>query len=526
MAHPVPPVVALTDVGYRWPDGSPALSGISGTFGAGRTGLIGANGAGKSTLLRLVAGQLAPTTGHLVTSGEVAYLPQTLALDVDAPVADLLGVSERLAALRAIENGDATERHFDVLGDQWDIETRADTALQDIGFGSADLDRRVGELSGGEAMLVALTGVRLRRAPITLLDEPTNNLDRDARATLTRLIASWAGALIVVSHDTALLEAMDHTAELHDGRLTVVAGPYSAWQAHLDREQTAAAQTARVAQQAVKVEKRQRVQAETKLARRRRAGRIAAQNKRAAKIVMNQNASTAQVSAGKLRANLDQRVRTAQAELEAAAARGRTDERIRVDLPDPQVPTSRRLAELPGTGGPIVVQGPERIAVTGPNGVGKTSLLQSLRAGTAGRLLTDRVGYLPQRLDGLDDAASVLDTVRAAAPTASPQAIRAQLARFLLRGDSVARPVGTLSGGERFRVALARLLLADPPPQLLLLDEPTNNLDMASVDQLVDALGSYRGAFLVVSHDDGLLNRLDLSKTLTMARHGELADNG
>ncbi|PQM48991.1 putative ABC transporter ATP-binding protein YbiT [Mycobacterium talmoniae] len=526
MANPVTPVVTLTDVGYRWPDGGTALSGISGTFGAGRTGLIGANGAGKSTLLRLLAGQLAPTSGHLVTSGEVAYLPQTLTLDVDAPVADLLGIGERLAALRAIENGDATDRHFDVLGEHWDIEARADAALREIGFGVASLDRRVGELSGGEAMLVALTGVWLQRAAITLLDEPTNNLDRDARATLTRLVGSWPGALIVVSHDTALLEAMDQTAELHEGRLTVVAGPYSAWQAHLDREQAAAAQTARAAEQAVKVEKRQRLDAETKLARRRRAGRIAAQNKRAAKIVMNQNASNAQVSAGKVRANLDERVRAAQAELEAASARVRTDDHIRVELPDPQVPASRRLAELPGARGPIVVQGPERIAATGPNGVGKTSLLTALQAGTAGRLLTDRVGYLPQRLDGLDDAMSVLDTVRAAAPAAAPQAIRAQLARFLLRGDAVGRPVGTLSGGERFRVALARLLLADPPPQLLLLDEPTNNLDRSSVDQLVDALRSYRGAFLVVSHDEELLSRLEISKTLTMARRGELTENG
>ena len=515
--------VTLTDVGYTWPDGSTALAGITGSFGIGRTGLVGANGAGKSTLLRLITAELTATTGHIATTGPVAYLPQLLTLDAETSIAELLGVAERLAALRAIEGGDATEARFEAVGDDWDIESRADAALRDIGFGSGDLDRRVAELSGGEVMLVALTGLRLAAAPITLLDEPTNNLDRTARAQLARLVAEWPGALIVASHDTALLEQMDAIAELHDGRLTTFGGPYSAWRAHLDVEQAAARTAARTAEQLVKVEKRQRVEAETRLARRNRAGETARRNKRAAKIVMNQNATNAQVSAGRLRANLDGRVRDAQAGLDAASARVRHDEHIRVDLPDPQVPNSRRLAELPGADGPIIVQGPERIALDGPNGVGKTSLLRALLAGDAGRLLTDRVGYLPQRLDHLDGAVSAFEAVSAVSGS-TPQAVRAQLARFLLDAECVARPVGSLSGGERFRVALAQLLLADPPPQLLLLDEPTNNLDQASVGQLVDALGGYRGAFIVVSHDDEFLARLGLSRTLTMPRGGVLVD--
>jgi ATPase subunit of ABC transporter with duplicated ATPase domains len=135
-------------------------------------------------------------------------------------------------------------------------------------------------------------------------------------------------------------------------------------------------------------------------------------------------------------------------------------------------------------------------------------------------LHTDRVGYLPQRVDGLDDAATVLENVRTAAPEAPPAEVRNRLARFLIRGATVDRPVGALSGGERFRVALARLLLADPPPQLLVLDEPTNNLDLDTVDQLVDALSAYRGAVLVVSHDDAFLARLGLDVTLELSSTG------
>ena len=136
--------------------------------------------------------------------------------------------------------------------------------------------------------------------------------------------------------------------------------------------------------------------------------------------------------------------------------------------------------------------------------------------------LTDQIGYLPQRLDGLDDSATVLDNVRAAAPDSLPEAIRGNLARFLLGAAAIQRPLGTLSGGERFRVALARLLLATPPHQLLVLDEPTNNLDLASIDALVSALSGYRGGLLVVSHDLRFLQRLGIDTWLEMSE----ADSG
>ena len=531
MAIPQHSAVTLTDVGLVWPDGSTALTGITGTFGVGRTGLVGSNGAGKSTLLRLIAGLITPSTGHIDRTGEVAYLAQTLTLRVDAKIADLLGITAKVHALQAIESGDVDAAHFDALGDDWDIETQAAEALRPLGFTAADLDRPVGEVSGGEAMVIAVAGLRLRRAPITLLDEPTNNLDRQQRALLADLVRSWPGALIVVSHDTALLELMDDTAELFAGRLTVFGGPYSAWRDRLDQEQDAAVQAAKTAHAVVKTEKRQRIEAETKLARRARTAKTSYENKRGSKILMNQRASDAQVSAGKLRSDGGEKVQTAQSLLDTADARVREEEHIHVELPDPDVPNSRRIAELTGAaaGRVFVVQGPERIALVGPNGVGKTTLLEALVRGTEpmpGRAsaasFTERVGYLPQRLDELDDAASVLDNVRALAPSLPAGEVRNQLARFLLRGATVERAVGTLSGGERFRVALARLLLADPPPQLLVLDEQTNNLDRQSVDQLVDALHGYRGALIVVSHDDAFLARLQLTRTLALDAEGGL----
>jgi ATPase subunit of ABC transporter with duplicated ATPase domains len=529
-AHTLTPTVVLDHVGFTWPDGSHALRGVSGSFGAGRTGLVGRNGSGKSTLLRLIAGEHAPTSGRIATSGDVAHLPQQLTLDVGRSVAELLGVAQPLAALRAIESGDVDPAHFDAVGDDWDVEARAHAALAEAGLEPGMLDRSVASLSGGEAVLTAIAGIRLRQAGITLLDEPTNNLDRDARARLADMVRSWRGALIVVSHDPGLLELMDDTAELYDNRLSVFGGPYSQWRAWLDTEQDAARSAERAAAQLVRREKRDRIEADEKIAKRKAMGRKAQLEKRVPPIVAGGLKRAAEVSAGRMRTEMRDRESAARSALDAAERRVRDDDAIRIDLPDPGVPAGRRIARIGDGDHDWVIRGPERVALIGPNGVGKTTLLEGLvgaaRAHGSVRAVahTDRIGYLPQRVDGLREGASVLENVREAASALPDRELRNRLARFLIRGDAVDRPVGSLSGGERFRVALARLLLADPPPQLLVLDEPTNSLDLDTVDQLVGALAAYRGAVLVVSHDDVFLQRLGIDVTLELDAGGGVTE--
>ena len=545
--------VTLDRLTFTWPDGTSALDSVSGSFGSGRTGLVGRNGAGKSTLLRLMAGELTPTAGHLTTTGEVAYLPQQLTLDVDRRVADLLGVAPALDAVRAIGAGDVDQVHFDTVGDEWDIEARAEMSLADAGLAPEFLDRRVGELSGGEAVLVAIAGIRLRRAPITLLDEPTNNLDRDARARLAAMVRSWKGTLIVVSHDLSLLELMDDTAELYAQTLSVFGGPYSEWRAWLDAEQDAARQAEVTAKQEFRKEKRQRIEAEVKLAHRARTAKKAEIEKRVPKIVAHGRKMAAEVSAGRLRTEVGAKEDAARTALDEAGRRLRSDTSMKIELPDPQVSRSRRIATIGDGERSWIIQGPDRVALIGRNGAGKTTLLERLVAdvghdsgealpldadrpdpsgddadlrSSGARLvataLTDRIGYLPQRVDGLDENRSVFENIADAAPQVPEKELRNRLARFLIRGATAERPVAALSGGERFRVALAKLLLSDPAPHLVVLDEPTNNLDIDTVDQLVEALRAYRGAVLVVSHDDAFLARLDLGLTLEIDVDGSL----
>lgn len=521
--------VTLDRLTFTWPDGSIALDGVSGAFSTGRTGLVGRNGSGKSTLLRLISGELVPTSGTVQTTGEVAYLPQQLTLDVERRVVELLGVAKALDAVRAIANGDADPAHFDAVGDDWDIEARAEASLAEAGLDPSFLDRSVGELSGGESVLVAIAGIRLRRAPITLLDEPTNNLDRAARAKLAAMVRAWKGTLIVVSHDVSLLELMDATAELYAHSLSVFGGPYSEWRAWLDAEQDAARQDERDAKQTLKKEKRQRIEAETKLAGRARVANKAFVEKRVPKIIANGRKMAAQVSAGRLRTEVAEKENTARSALDDAGRRVRGDATMKIELPDPNVSASRRIATIGDGERSWIIHGPERVALVGPNGAGKTTLLRRLVTGavrTQGEIEatshTDRIGYLPQRIDGLDDAASVVENIVAVAPSIPEKELRNRLARFLIRGGAMDREVGSLSGGERFRVALAKLLLVDPAPHLVVLDEPTNNLDLDTVDQLVEALRTYRGAVLIVSHDDAFLDRLGLDLTLVLDAEGRI----
>ena len=516
--------VVLDHVSFTWPDGTAVLDDVTTSFTAGRTGLVGANGAGKTTLLRLITGELQPTSGHIGVSGAVGYLPQHLVLATATTVSQLLGIEPALAAVRAIERGDTAPEHFDAIGDDWDIEARARALLDSLDLDGIGLDRRVGTLSGGEAVLVGLAGLRLAQSPVVLLDEPTNNLDRVARAHVREQIRTWRGALVVISHDLALLELMDDTAELRAHQVSVFGGPFSQFREAIETEQRAAERGLGSAEARLKVERRQRIEADTKLARRASKGRKDHQRKTAPKIILNARKSAAQASAGKLRGELDDRIEKAQAEVTAQTERIRDDAVIRVDLPVCGVSASRRLAELRDGERTIVLQGPERVALTGRNGVGKTRLVDTLLHPETGDgrpvygiAHTRRIGLLAQRLDDFDERGSVLDNVRAAAPRVPPGQVRAALARFLFRADEVARPMSSLSGGERFRVALARLLLADPPHQLLILDEPTNNLDLDSVESLVTALSGYTGGLLVISHDDRFLQRIGVTTRVELA---------
>ncbi|MEV7529834.1 ABC-F family ATP-binding cassette domain-containing protein [Streptomyces hydrogenans] len=535
--------VVCSDLSFSWPDDTPVFHELSFSLGGGSTGLVAPNGSGKSTLLKLIAGELRPTAGSVTVGGSLGYLPQSLPLTGDLTVGDVLGVADVIRALDAVESGDVSEEHFTTIGDDWDIEERTRAQLDRLGLGGLALDRTLSTLSGGQVVSLGLAAQLLKRPDVLLLDEPTNNLDQEARHQLYDALSDFDGLLLVVAHDRALLDRMDGIAELGASRLRLYGGNFSAYEEAVRGEQEVAEKNVRNAEQELKREKRELQQARERADRR---ASNAARNLKSAglpRIFAGNMKRGAQESAGRAGQTHANRVGEAQARLDEAGRALRDEQRLVLDLPDTQVPAGRNLflgegmqvrhdgREVFAEGGvDLSVRGPERIALTGPNGSGKTTLMRLV----TGELVPDagevkrgdgRVAYLSQRLDLLDLDRTVAENFAAFAPE-RPEAERMNLlARFLFRGARAHLPVGVLSGGERLRATLACVLCAEPAPQLLLLDEPTNNLDLVSAGQLESALNSYRGAFVVVSHDERFLAEIGVNRLLRL-EDGTLRDAG
>ncbi|WP_327173365.1 ATP-binding cassette domain-containing protein [Streptomyces sp. NBC_01336] len=535
--------VICSNLSFSWPDDTPVFDGLSFTVGIGRTGLVAPNGSGKSTLLKLIAGELRPTGGSVTVGGTLGYLPQSLPLTGDLSVAEVLGVDAVIRALDAVESGDVGEEHFAVIGDDWDIEERTRAQLDRLGLEDVSLDRGIGTLSGGQVVSLGLAAQLLKGPDVLLLDEPTNNLDSDARRRLHETIEAWNGTLLLVSHDRALLDRMDRIAELGPSELRLYGGNFTAYEEAVRAEREVAEKNVRNAEQELKREKRELQQARERAERR---ASNAARNLKSAglpRIFAGNMKRGAQESAGRAGQTHAARVGDAKARLDEAGRAVRDEQRITLDLPDTDVPAGRTVLlgerlqvrygdrdQFPGRGVDLTIRGPERIALTGPNGAGKSTLLRLINGdlpldGGEIRRADGRIAYLSQRLDLLDLDRTVAENFAAFAPHRAEAERMNLLARFLFRGDHAHLPVGVLSGGERLRATLACVLCAEPAPQLLLLDEPTNNLDLVSADQLESALGSYRGAFVVVSHDERFLERIGVDRWLRLA-DGELVETG
>ena len=434
--------------------------------------------------------------------------------------------------------------------------------------------RQMRSFSGGEAVIAALAALITSEPEFILLDEPTNNLDSVAKAQLFTALEALPCPALIISHDRDLLERVNVVAELHAdrqglGHLRLFEGNYSTYRQALETEQQAAQRRVTEAKNEARKAVRERAENQIKLDRNARRGREFERSKRKPGMAMGLDKNSSERSAGKLHTAHESMVADARAAVGEAQENLRVQERIYLELVQDALPLGRKVLELHRVKNDscastpqsadlknaytqntvsretqpykvdyllqiqdfpevLILTGPEHLHITGANGSGKTVLLNAIAHANdpdyrspvppAYQVLyrLENTAYLPQRII-LDPELTLLETVQRANPGASEQHLRDQLARLLFRRESVHQRIGYLSGGERFRAAVAQVLLANPVPQLLILDEPTNNLDISSVDWLVQALEAYTGALIVVSHDEDFCRRIRIDRTLNLS---------
>ena len=538
----MPAAITVSELDFRLGDDTEIFSGLTATIPADLVGLVGDNGIGKSTFARILAGSLRASAGTVTGTDGAVYIDQLLPHSTQR-VDSALDIASVRRALRRALDGEATGSDFDLIGDDWDIEERALAALSELGLhlSASDLDRNLSSFSGGQATRIGLARAALVGDAWLILDEPSNNLDEDGRALLTTLLTERRGPTLVISHDRTLLTRMNSIIEMTD-RLRVYGGNFDDYEAMVAAEEEAKQQKVTDAKKSHEVEKRQRIELETKLARADRKAKRDKESKRRPKIVMNGLTNFAEKSAAKRRGDKAADEAAAWDELTAAKDALRRTSSVRLDLPDTQVHSTKRVLEISTAASakserPQTIVGPERIRLTGPNGAGKSTLLAAILAAADGRAsdggaaddrAADSGGPPVAELFGdlditvaaptahldqqyrLPGELTVMEAVRSGNPQLDPHRVHEVLAAMGLRAGRTDQICRTLSGGERFRVALASGLLQDPAPQLLILDEPGNNLDLSSLEALVTALEGFGGAMVIVTHDDRLAAELSV----------------
>ncbi|MDA0249909.1 MAG: ABC-F family ATP-binding cassette domain-containing protein [Actinomycetota bacterium] len=493
-----------------------------------RIGLVGRNGAGKTTTMRILAGEGQPYAGTVVRSGEVGYLPQdpregdlevlardrvlsargldTLLADLEkqqALMAEVVDAAEQEKAVRRYGN---LEERFAALGG-YAAESEAGRICSSLGLADRVLTQPLRTLSGGQRRRVELARILFAASDsgsgsdtTLLLDEPTNHLDADSIGWLRDFLKSHTGGLVIISHNVELLADVVNRVWFLDAVRGEVDVYNMGWQKYLDARATDEQRR-----------RRERANAEKKAAAlRTQAAKMGA---KATKAVAAQNM-----------------LRRAERMMSALDAERVADKVAKIRFPNP-APCGRTPLVAKGltrnygslevfTGVDLAIDRGSRVVVLGLNGAGKTTLLRLL-AGVepmdAGALEPGhglKIGYFAQEHDTLDNNATVWENIRHAAPDTGEQELRSLLGAFMFTGPQLEQPAGTLSGGEKTRLALAGLVASTA--NVLLLDEPTNNLDPASREQVLDALRSYQGAVVLVTHDPGAAEALDPQRVVLL----------
>lgn len=528
-------MLAIQNLGYAHPNKDVLFDGLNLTVNDHqKVALVGNNGAGKSTLLQLIAGLLPPTQGRVTVNSAPYYVPQHFGQFDALTVAQALGIEGKIAALREILDGRATEAHLATLDDDWTIEERSQEALRQWGLPGLSLTHPLALLSGGQKTRVFLAGIAIHQPETVLLDEPSNHLDGAGRQLLYDFIASTARTLLVVSHDRKLLNLLGAVAELGKRGIVLYGGNYAFYAGQKQAEGTALRHDVQSREKALRKAKeteREALERKQKLDAR---GKKSQDKAGLPAIVLGMMRNSAENSGARLKSQHAEKVGAIAQELSELRKELPDLDKMKFGFDNSALHKGKILftaANLNYGYGPhplwqpalhFQVHSGERIALRGPNGSGKTTLIRLLlgqlapQAGTLYRAEAQAV-YIDQDYSLIDTQLTVYGQARQFNALALPEhEVKIRLARFLFTKDDWDKSCRALSGGEKMRLLLCCLTIRSQAPDLIILDEPTNNLDIQNVEILTAALHDYQGTLLVVSHDAHFLEQAGVARTIEL----------
>ncbi|MBE4577659.1 ABC transporter ATP-binding protein [Vibrio navarrensis] len=501
-------------------------------FPAGKSGLVGRNGGGKSVLLQLLIGKLTATSGHVHVGATIGYFDQNIhEQERDATIATYLGMADPLAAFRAIEAGSVDTEHFTQLGEQWNIVETIQSILDELRI-TLPPDASCRELSGGQFTLLKLKRLFLASSDALVLDEPTNHLDTLSREWLITQLRKEQRPVLVASHDRALLMEMDRIARLTSEGLHWFEGNYAAYHSQWQLQQQALERKVAQLKSEQKSIARELQKSREKAQQRATQGRKALRTGSQPKILMDGKKNSAEKSRSAAVINGQNQLKRNQQQLLSLSAKRVRESPTAIYLADVESSKNRLLLSVEryrscGANHPLLdfqVRQFEHLRLSGANGCGKSRLLKAiagLHQEYQGQIkLNTSVVYLDQDYRLLNLERSVLENLVDFCPSLGEGDARLLLAGIGFRGDSVHRKARHLSGGEKMKLAMLMVSHVDGDP-LLLLDEPDNHLDIESKTVLAAALRDYRGALILVSHDDYFVEAAKLDKECKVESLGQ-----
>ncbi|RPD41198.1 ABC-F family ATP-binding cassette domain-containing protein [Chitinophaga barathri] len=524
--------IILHDITYYHNDGTLLFEHLNCSVETGQhVNLIGNNGAGKSTLLQIMAGRLAPSEGHVITASWPYYVPQQLGWLQEQTVAEALNVDKKIKALQAILRGETDESHFETLADEWDIEEQVNKALADWQLDHIDLALPMHRLSGGEQTRVMLAGMELHVPPIILLDEPTNHLDLRGREQLYRFIERYKGTLVAVSHDRSLLHLNNTTLALAYGKLEVYGGNYEFYKARREEQLNALQQDIHHREKELKLAKKQ-----AQLSKERKQRQEGRDKDRSGipKIMVNVMKNASEQSAAKSQAVHAEKVGGITKELQQQRDLLGKEQLLQLRFPDSLLHRGKKLVLATGVNfvydktplwaEPLSFQvnSGDRFVIRGMNGAGKTTLLKLIIGAlepTTGTLekAPCEIIYLDQQYSFIDAEKTVVEQLEQYnRQRLEPAALKTLLIQYQLGVDLWDKKCVQLSGGEKMKLTICCLYVSNTHPDMIVLDEPANNLDISSLEIFTNALKSYKGTLLLVSHDPLLAEELEMTQYIDL----------